>query len=226
MLSQCSLNDMEKVPNSYLGISCYWIFIEEMKQIVFWCNVGDFVRWGSLHLYFQHCSRDLLEDFFLQLEDTFFWLCYCFVVGSSESSGSYSSPLWSCSFLSSLWLLSMAVASLIWFCEINITTMSSQMSCRQMSLRTLLKNNKPIKICHLEIFIFSSVLKCDCSFSLCRITFMGNAFFPPQGFHLAWGRYRKRIGIWKTETQTQLWNNFSCFTCPSVLAEVSLRFLV
>lgn len=182
MFNKCCVNDMEKVAKSYLGVSCYRICIGKMKKIVFWCNVGEFVHWGSQHLYFQHCSRDLLGTF-LQLENTFFWLCCCFVVGSSESSCS-SSPVWTCSFVSCLWHLSMAVASLIWFCEIDITTVSSQWLLQ--TNVTLLKNNKPIKMCHLEIFIFSSVWKCDCSFldfvsvqNMC----IGNAFFfPPKGY--------------------------------------------
>lgn len=142
-----------------------------------------------ISLYFQYYSRVLCcwFFFFLQLQDMFYFGCVaaCLVVGSSESSGSYSSPLWTCSFLSSLWLPSVVVASLIWFCEISISNMSSQWLLKKNTFKNPIKKHKPIKMCHLEIFIFqvfwSVIVLFQIVFWLCAEYMCGKwLFFPPK----------------------------------------------
>lgn len=103
------------------------------------------------------CISSIIIEFgFFVSWKMFYFGCIaaCLVVGSSESSGSYSSLLWTCFFLSSLWLLGMVVASLIWFSEISISNMSSQWLLRKNTFKNPIKKHKPIKMCHLEIFIF------------------------------------------------------------------------
>lgn len=224
-----------------------------MKQFAYRCQVDELfhcileawrgvsqwgcirARWKKSHWFVRILSIVVEFCIILQQEDMFYFGCIaaCLVVGSSESSGNYSSPLWTCSFQRSLWFLSVTVVSLIWFCEVSISNVSNQWILKKSTFKNPIKKHKPTKMCHLEIFIFqvfwSAIVLFQIVFLVCAECRYGKwPFFPPWRFNLAWGGDRKRKGKWKnmTKMQTQLWKTTSGFTGVSVLAELRLPFLV
>lgn len=175
-----------------------------MKEFAYQCQVGEFLHIRSLErslpmrvyqsmlkiiplicLHFKYCSRVL---HYLQQEDMFYFGCVaaCLVVGSSEGSGNFSSPLWTYSFQRSLWFLSVTVVSLIWFCEVSISNMSNQWILKKSTFKNPIKKHKPIKMCHLEIFIFqvfwSVIVLFQIVFWVCaEYRYEKWLLFPPEG---------------------------------------------